>query len=361
MLAGDDVETGGGHGLAEVPRIVFQLVSQCRSAAQHFQHFNTAPHYGWRQGVGKQVRPGALTQHLHDLLAGSGEAAGCAAEGLAVGAGDDVHPVHHVAVFVGAAAGFAEEAGGMAFVYHHHGVVAVGEVAYFIQLGDGAVHGEGAVGGNEAAAGRGGLFELFLQVVHVVVLVAEALGFAQANAVDDGGVVEFVGDDGVFLAQYRFEEASVGVECSSIEDAVLHAEELGGFALQLLVYVLRAADKSHRGHAEAVGANGFNGGFYHFRVGREAKVIIGTEVEHFLALVGGDFRALRRDDNAFHFEQAGVAYFLKLVFQSEFYSSEHVDVVLCRAKIKVKGQSGGYLLTRLRVPAYFTLIIQLLA
>ena len=33
--------------------------------------------------------------------------------------------------------------------------------------------------------------------MHVHVLVAETLGLGEADAVDDGGVVEFVGDNGV--------------------------------------------------------------------------------------------------------------------------------------------------------------------
>ena len=48
-------------------------------------------------------------------------------------------------------------------------------------------------------------FELGLQVGHVVVLVAEASRLAQTHAVDDAGVVQFVAEDGVLLAEQRFE------------------------------------------------------------------------------------------------------------------------------------------------------------
>ena len=40
-----------------------------------------------------------------------------------------------------------------------------------------------------------GRFELLLQVGHIDVLVAEALGFAQAHTVNDRGVIQFVADD----------------------------------------------------------------------------------------------------------------------------------------------------------------------
>ena len=66
---------------------------------------------------------------------------------------------------------------------------------------------------------------LRLEIVHVAVLVAEALRLAQADAVDDGGVVELVGDDGVFVVEQRLEQAAVGVEAGAVEDRVLGAEE----------------------------------------------------------------------------------------------------------------------------------------
>jgi hypothetical protein len=67
--------------------------------------------------------------------------------------------------------------------------------------------------------------ELGLEIGHVVVLVAVALGLAQPDAVDDRRVVERVGDDRVVLAEQRLEQAAVGVEARAVEDRVLGAEE----------------------------------------------------------------------------------------------------------------------------------------
>ena len=100
-----------------------------------------------------------------------------------------------------------------------------------------------------------------LEVGHVVVGVAEPLGLAEADAVDDAGVVEGVGDDRVLLAEQRLEEAAVGVEAGGVEDRVLGAEEARETGLELLVDVLRAADEAHRGHAEAVLVEPALGGF----------------------------------------------------------------------------------------------------
>ena len=45
--------------------------------------------------------------------------------------------------------------------------------------------------------------------------VAVALGLAQADAVDDRGVVQLVGDDRVVLAEQRLEQAAVGIEAAA--------------------------------------------------------------------------------------------------------------------------------------------------
>ena len=154
-----------------------------------------APTIGGGQRVGEQVRPAALAQQVDDFLSPAGVAAAGAAQGLAQRAGDDVHAAHHAVIFVRAAAVLAHEADGVRVVDHHQRVVLVGQVADARQVGDDAVHGEHAVGGDEAEPGVGRLLELRFQVGHVVVLVAEALGLAEPHAVDDAGVVQFVGDD----------------------------------------------------------------------------------------------------------------------------------------------------------------------
>jgi hypothetical protein len=101
-----------------------------------------------------------------------------------------------------------------------------------VELGDGAVHREGAVGDDDlvALAGFGGGLQLDFQVGHVVVGVAVARGLAQADAVDDRGVVQGVRDDGVVLVEQRLEHAAVGVEGRRVQDRVFGAEEFGQLA-----------------------------------------------------------------------------------------------------------------------------------
>ena len=97
------------------------------------------------------------------------------------------------------------------------------------------------------------LFEPRFQLNHVVVGVAETLRFTQANTVDDGGVVQGVGDNRIFCAEQGLEQAAVGVEAGGVENRVFHSEEVRQLLLKLLVAVLGTADKAYGGHTKTVG------------------------------------------------------------------------------------------------------------
>lgn len=62
--------------------------------------------------------------------------------------------------------------------------------------------------------------------------ISEPLGLAQPDPVDDGRVVESIGQYGVFRAQQLFEEAGVGVEATRVEDGVVPLMEFGDLVLQ---------------------------------------------------------------------------------------------------------------------------------
>jgi hypothetical protein len=57
-----------------------------------------------------------------------------------------------------------------------------------------------------------GGFELSFEFLHVAVGMAEASRFAEADAVDDRGVIELIRDDSVPLVEDRFEEAAIRIE-----------------------------------------------------------------------------------------------------------------------------------------------------
>ena len=198
----------------------------------------------------------------------------------------------------------ADHAGRVAFIDEHEGVVFFGEVADLVHGSHVAVHREDAVGADDAEALCLGLFETAFEVGHVAVGITVALGFAEAHAVDDGGVVEGVADDGVVGCEERFEDAAVGVEAGGVENGVFGLEEVGDGGFELLVDVLRAADEADGRHAVAAAVHHVLGGLDEARVVGEAEVVVGAEVEHLFAshLDGG---LLGPFDEAFAFVKAG--------------------------------------------------------
>ena len=54
--------------------------------------------------------------------------------------------------------------------------------------------------------------------------------------------------------------------------------------LQVLVYVLRAADKAHRGHSEATAVHHALSTLYQARIVGQSQIVIGTKVEYFFTL-----------------------------------------------------------------------------
>ena len=150
-------------------------------------------------------------------------------------------------VFVSAAAACAHEADGVGVIHHNQGAVFVGEVADGGEIGEITVHGEYTVRDDQNATRALRFNQLRAEVGHVVVFVAEPLGFTEAHAVDDGGVVEFVGNDGILGAKQRLEQPAVCIKAGRVKNGVLRAEELGELALELLVDFLRAANEAHAG------------------------------------------------------------------------------------------------------------------
>ena len=170
---------------------------------------------------------------------------------------------------MGATTVFADKTDRVRVIHHHQRVVFIRQVAHAFQVGDHAVHGEHAVGRDQYVAGTrfACLFEPRFQLNHVVVGVAETLRFTQAYAVDDGGVVQGVGDNRVFCAEQGLKQTAVGVEAGGVQNRVFHSEEVRQLLLKLLVAVLGTADEAHGGHAEAVGVHAV------FRGGNQLRVI----------------------------------------------------------------------------------------
>ena len=180
---------------------------------------------------------------------------------------------------------------------------------------------------------------------HVGVLVAEARSLAEADAVDDRCVVERVGNDGVLLGEDRLEQAAVRIPTGNVEDRVFVAEELRDAILQVLVDVLRAADKAHRTHAVAVLVERLVCRGDHAGVAGKAEVVVGAEVEDFAAVLHADGGALRRDDHALVLVEPGFP------DSVEFVLEIGADAVGVHGWIFSEGGAGSKIASGTMVPA----------
>ena len=303
MDARADLEAGGGHPLAEGPGARLQPVAQLGRLREQLEGPDRRPRHHGGQGVGKEVGPAALAQQVDHVAAARDASAGGAAQRLAERRGEDVH--RGPAVLGRAAAGLPHEAGGVGVVDQDERAVPLGQRHDLAQRRHVTVHGEDPVGHDHPEAGPGGVDELRLQVAHVRVLVDQPLRLAQPDAVDDGGVVQPVGEDRVVGAEQRLEDAAVGVEAGRVEDRVLHPEEGGHAPLQLQVQGLGPADEADAGHPVAPLLERAVGGGQQLGVPGQAEVVVGAEVQdRAVPAFDADLRPLVAADGPFLLPQA---------------------------------------------------------
>ena len=79
-------------------------------------------------------------------------------------------------------------------------------------------------------------------------------------------MVQCIADDGILLTQQRFEDAAIGIEARGIEYSVVGLEKTADGSLELLVHVLRTADKAHTRHAVATTVHHTLGSLYEARI-----------------------------------------------------------------------------------------------
>ena len=104
----------------------------------------------------------------------------------------------------------------------------VGQIANLVQLGHVAVHRKHPIGHDNFTADSCRVcgLELRLEVGHVVVGIAVSLGLAEADPVNNRGVVEAVADDGVLLAEKGLKKSAVGVEGCRVQNSVFGVQKL---------------------------------------------------------------------------------------------------------------------------------------
>ena len=128
-------------------------------------------------------------------------------------------------------------------------------------------------------------------------------------------MVERIGDNRIFFRQQGFEESTVGIKTSRIEDGIFGAEEIRDDALQLFVRILRTADETYRSHAVTACIHACLGGFDEFFVIGKAEVIVRTEVNHFLTAFYSNAGRLRGDDDPLVLIEACIANLIQRFLQ----------------------------------------------
>ena len=251
---------------------------------------------GGRMGSRKKEWSAAMIEKI-DEIAGAADVSADGADGFAERADLDVNAAVTAEMIHGAASVASENAGGMRVVHHHDAIVFFSEVAKLREGGDVAFHGKNAVGDEQlVAVPVFGFFENALAIGDILVLENFYGGFGEAAAVNDGGVVEFVGDDQVFLAENGGDGPGVGGEAGLENDAGFRALEAGDLLFELHVNFHGADDGADGAGADSVFADGVNGCAAEFGMGGQAEVIVGAEIDDLFAVHGGDGLLLAFED-----------------------------------------------------------------
>lgn len=281
-------EAGGGHSITEVVGVLADSLRKLRGVHEHIEGGDTGTDESGRKGVGEEVRSGLVSEESNDLLGSAGVTTRTASHGLAEGGGQEVNTTLGTSVLGGTTTGGTKVTSGVGLIDPDEGVVLVSEVADLLEGSDITIHGEDTIGDDDSVSLVLAALELLLKIGHVHVQVSQSLSLAETNTIDDGGVVELIGDDGVLGVEEALEETSVGIEARGVEDAVLEAVELGDLALELLVEVGGTADETDGGEAETVGIEGLLGGLDEDGAVGETEVVVGAEVDD-LAVSSLDF------------------------------------------------------------------------
>ena len=294
-----DIESSLDHLVPEVVDILDELVVEGIALFQHLEGLEGCADDHRRKRIREEVRTALLTEDLDDLLAAGRESADCAAECLSAGTGEDIDTAIAAELLGDTVSSRTYDACGMAFIDHYESIILLGEIADLVHGSDISVHGEYAVGADDAEPLLLGLLEAAFEVCHVCVGIAVTLCLAEANAIDDGRMVKGIGDDRILVGQECSEETAVGIEACSIEDSVLRVEILGDCLLELLVDVLRSADEADRRHTVAATVHHLLGSLDQpGRIGK-SEIVVGTEVQRLASVLKSNFGRLRGSDVAF--------------------------------------------------------------
>ena len=167
-----------------------------------------------------------------------------------------------------------DNSGRMRLVHHRKRIVTARHFDEARQIKDVAVHRKDAVRDGETATMLAAERKLAVKVVHVAVSVDEHVRAGKTASVDDRGVVQLVGENGVALTDQRGNRANVRHVARAVDNRRLAPLEVRKRALQANVRRLRAGREPRAARARAPFASGFRSGADDARIAREVKVIV---------------------------------------------------------------------------------------
>ena len=226
-----------------------------------------------------------------------------------------VDAIENAQLLAGSAAGLAKDTGGMGVVDDEKRLVLLSQFDDLRKRGKRAFHGEDAVGDDHLVARLARRFQGAPQVGYVAVFVAFLLRLGQADAVDDRGVIQLVGDDRVLLQGDRLEQAFIRIPARPVKNRVLGTEKPGDALFELAMNRLRAADEADGRQTIAVVALTFLSGFGDGGMVGQAEVVVRSQHDHFADAFDVHHRTLGRFHQQLALERASGGHLIELGLQ----------------------------------------------
>ena len=298
---GHDVRRGGGSWEMELLQAgveAFAHAGEGGAAALAFSALDEVERggggcgHGDREGGGEDEAARALDEIVDEGGTG-GHIGAKAAEGLTEGADLEVGAKAEGR----AGAAFPKDAHRMRLIHEEEGVVAAGEADELGQRGSIAIHGEDGIGEDEASAVVAAGLEAFGQGVEVEVGIDVDGGARQARAIDEGGVVQGIGVDGVLGADERGDDTDIGVVPGVEEEGGVGALPGGDALFEPPVGRQVADDETGGAGAKALALHGVASRCEEGRVVGQTEIVVGAEVDGGLA-IDQDFGRLGAVDGA---------------------------------------------------------------
>ena len=249
-----------------------------------------------RHGGGENARTRVVADEFHHFETRGDEPAH-GGEGFREGSHHEIDLVLEAKMLGGAAPVFSEHPNPVGVVDEEASAVGVLQLDDPGQIGNVALHGENAVDHDHLAPVLGGPGEFSFEVAHVIVLVFHGLSEAQADTVDDRGVIHVVEEGQILAADQAGQDAEIDLETRCEGERGFDVHEGGEPLFELDMDIESAVEQPGARAAGSVTEDRRRRGFLDGGVAGQPQVIIRPEHDDLLA-VHRDHGILGRGDAA---------------------------------------------------------------